>query len=353
MVIGVLTFLFFLSMAGTIFGTDMTKELKDFLFRKGVVVDVRMEQREVLIDLGRGKVYIGEVFNVFEEGEQIIHPMTGENLGRRKKNKGKIKIVDVQEMYSVGKIIEGREINIGDKVELTIKEACFSGSDETFFQLSSLLQGSIIKSDQCDYRFIELEEGIGIEFKGKPIGLFKKHREKRLITETSTQSLTINKAILKTELLLSINELPVSADLCRFGGVDSNFLLLLTESRIFIYEIVGKNLIKLVEKRLPAGDPVSVQCAQVDGYPKELIILNMFTGDEPRAYVYKLVGDSLVEVVKNYNRFIGNIEIEASKSHLIAQSFDSRNFWGEVVRIKIKGDKILEKEKLIFLMVFE
>jgi len=86
---------------------------------KGSVTAV--EKDRVLIDLGAGQVYQGMELQVYREGDEVKHPVTGEVLGRRDKKLGFLRVVEVKERFSETAVIsreEGATIKSKDLVRV-------------------------------------------------------------------------------------------------------------------------------------------------------------------------------------------------------------------------------------------
>lgn len=103
---------------------------------KGSVTAV--EKDRVLIDLGAKQVYQGMELQVYREGDEVKHPVTGEVLGRRDKRLGFLRVVDVKERFSEAAIIsreEGSTIKSKDLVRI--------GSDRLVVGLPSIDAGGV------------------------------------------------------------------------------------------------------------------------------------------------------------------------------------------------------------------
>ena len=323
--------------------TDLINEVSQFLSRQGVIVEITKDR--VILDLGRGKAFEGEKFTVVREGKDLVHPVTGEVIGKVEEKVGEVTVSEVREnfSYAEGETLKG--IKKGDRAVLNPGRVCFKGSDEVFFRLSPKIPGLVKGQDNCTYLIKELEGGLGIEFKGKAVAFFEFEKiPPRAVGGYEKKE--IKGAKLEVNLLMSIKSLPVSADLCRLSASPKKYLVLLTETRLEIYEVLGNQPVKFLDKRIPAGDPVFVQCAPVGGYDRDLIILNMLTGDNPQAYIYKLSGESLRTVAEGIEMFVGVLDRDRADETLVAQEFDSRDLWGDVKRISLSGDEVIEKESL-------
>jgi hypothetical protein len=70
--------------------------------------------KEVTINRGEGAgVAVGDTFNVFALGKQLIDPDTGEKLGNQEVNVGKVKITEVDPKFSKAQVLEDTGIDQG------------------------------------------------------------------------------------------------------------------------------------------------------------------------------------------------------------------------------------------------
>lgn len=84
---------------------------------------VGLEGDRVLIDLGgKQKIHQGMELQVYREGDEVKHPVTGQVLGRRDKRLGLLKVVEVKEGFSEAVFVsrpEGSTITAGDLVRVS------------------------------------------------------------------------------------------------------------------------------------------------------------------------------------------------------------------------------------------
>jgi len=89
---------------------------------EGLIIGFEGEQ--VLIDRGKADgVFQGMELNVFREGEEFKHPITGEVFGRLDKELGLLRVLQVRERYAVAavtKTAEKAEIRQGDQVRVSM-----------------------------------------------------------------------------------------------------------------------------------------------------------------------------------------------------------------------------------------
>lgn len=81
-----------------------------------------VERDRVLIDLGAKQVYQGMELQVYREGDEVKHPVTGEVLGRRDKRLGLLRVVEAKEKFSEATIVfreEGSTIRAKDLVRVS------------------------------------------------------------------------------------------------------------------------------------------------------------------------------------------------------------------------------------------
>jgi hypothetical protein len=92
-----------------------------FPMLRGLVVEV--EGDRVLVDLGtKQRVYQGMELQVYREGDEVKHPVTGLVLGRRDKRVGLVRVVEVREGFSEAAVVtreEGAAMTTGDLVRVS------------------------------------------------------------------------------------------------------------------------------------------------------------------------------------------------------------------------------------------
>jgi len=82
------------------------------------VIDV--DAGEVIITGGTNmNVKVGNTFEVFHRGKALVDPETGQTLGYRETRLGTLKVTEVHEKFSIGRMIEGGAPERGDVVRAT------------------------------------------------------------------------------------------------------------------------------------------------------------------------------------------------------------------------------------------
>jgi curli biogenesis system outer membrane secretion channel CsgG len=89
----------------------IANHIADVIFPAKVLLK---RDKEITINRGEGGgVAVGDTFNVFALGEELIDPDTKESLGREEAKVGKVKITQVNPKTSVGEILEDTGIDKG------------------------------------------------------------------------------------------------------------------------------------------------------------------------------------------------------------------------------------------------
>ena len=95
----------------------VTKIGSDVPLVQGYVISVDGDQ--LTLDLGSGKgVRKGMKCVIYREGQDIIHPITKQVLGKQTEELGQIKLVQVYPQYSIGRVIRSEigVFEVGNKV---------------------------------------------------------------------------------------------------------------------------------------------------------------------------------------------------------------------------------------------
>ena len=101
---------------------DLTQKLVT-LFPPAEGYIVSLPAGEVYVDLAEAELMRpGMELHVYREGDDIVHPVTKDVLGKYEETVGYLVIRDVKEKYSVGRPVEGAgELKPGDKVRISAR----------------------------------------------------------------------------------------------------------------------------------------------------------------------------------------------------------------------------------------
>lgn len=330
----VIALIFFLSV--NVWAQDALQGIRDFFQREGYVVKV--EGGRAIIDLGRDKVRIGEEFTVIREGREIIHPITKQVIGREKENVGRLRVEEVQDTFSYARILEG-SAKEGDRIKIRTVDVCFEGSEEGFFKIRSILP-ELKKEKTCTYTIKELKDGIGVEYKGSPVAFFQV--QQAVIPTLERAGLEDLNLLARAKLIRPLPSIPLSADLCDLTGTGKEFLVVLFSGKLEVYELLKNDLVKRFEYGLPAGVPVGLQCGKITDENKDLVLVNMVSGDSASSLILKTVGDSFVPVRRNIPYLMGVLDKRRPKETFVGQRFNFRDRFGQTVRLSLEGENLKE-----------
>jgi curli biogenesis system outer membrane secretion channel CsgG len=95
---------------------EMITKAMDKLPWSGKILKVNTDKTVMLKPGAEGGVKVGDEFNVFSQGEEIIDPDTGLSLGSEEKQVGTIEVVEAKDKYATAKVVSGSGFKMGDMV---------------------------------------------------------------------------------------------------------------------------------------------------------------------------------------------------------------------------------------------
>lgn len=96
---------------------DMGEKIKTIFPLEGYII--KKDGEKVIIDIGKNMIAEGSLFEVYQTGEALIHPVTKKKIGHEKIKTGEIIIDKIQEEFSYGKITSStNEIAVGNTIVL-------------------------------------------------------------------------------------------------------------------------------------------------------------------------------------------------------------------------------------------
>ncbi len=333
MAIAVIVLLFFLL---PVKAQELTEKVRDFFNREGYVVKV--EGSRAIVDLGRGKAFKGEEFEVFREGRELLHPITKQVIGRERQRVGRIRIEMVEEGFSYATLLEGAPRE-GDRVKLAYRDVCLDGSEELLYKLRAVLP-ELKQAKECTYMLKELKDGLGIEFKGSPLAFLSMPAPS--LSAQSRATLEDINLLGKAKFIKALPSLPLSADICDLTGTGKEFLVVLYQSKVEVYELLKNDLVKRSDYSLPAGVGVGLSCGRLTSSQQDYVLVSMVSGDSANSLILKAVGDSLVPVARNIPYYMTILDKKRPKETFIGQRFNFRDKFGQTVRLSFEGESLKE-----------
>jgi len=208
------------------------------------------------------------------------------------------------------------------------------GSKEGFYRISSAVE-NLREGEGCDYLVRELEDGYGIDYRGRAVAFFP---------ESTPPVGEPQDFRLKARFVMSLPQLPLSADLCDFSGKGRKHMTVLFESKLVIYEMLGSEVVEFAEYRLPAGYPVSVQC--LPSGKKDIVLVNMVSGESASSLLLQIQNGTPVLMEEGIPFIMAVLDRDDPEGSFVGQRFESRNLWGEVRKLSIQNGKIVAGDEL-------
>ncbi|WP_448588091.1 hypothetical protein [Thermocrinis sp.] len=325
-----LIFLFFISLS---FSSELKESLRLFFEREGYVIKVEGDRVWVDIKNLREK----EEVVIFREGKELIHPITKQPLGKEMERVGKAVVEQVGERFSVGRLVEGKDVKPGDRVKVDMKSICYEGSEEGYFLISSLYP-KVEKGRNCPYLVKEFERGYGVEFKGSPVAFFE--RQVAGMPRAGIEDIDV---LVKGKFVKGLPSLPISADVGDVAGDGRDHLVILFPGKVEVYEIVRSDIVLKASYSLPAGVPVSLTVARVGEEKRDYILVSMISGTRASSVILKMVGGVLLPVARDVPYLLGVLDKSRPKETFLGQRFDHKVRFGSVIRLSLEGDRLQEK----------
>jgi curli biogenesis system outer membrane secretion channel CsgG len=96
---------------------QLNEKIKTLFPLEGYII--KKDGETVIIDIGKDMVAEGSRFEVYQMGEDLIHPVTKKKIGQEKIKTGEITIDKIQDDFSYGKISSGsKDIKVGNIITL-------------------------------------------------------------------------------------------------------------------------------------------------------------------------------------------------------------------------------------------
>lgn len=330
---------------------------------------IGLEGNEVILDKGRAQgVKPKDVFTVYKKVKKIVHPETKESLGFLKEPIGKIEVLRVDENFATGRIISKKEdfpIPTPAKRNTDLRILIVSeGSpiDEAFFvTLKNLLPESEIifephlkvsQLTQVDLhaRKIDILFSLGpgmVKVYNSYLDLVRAYGSP---TPATTQVATlppqapvtapqIQPSIPQISQITPLGKMPGEVLQAEFADLDGDGvpeMVYFTKEGLFIVKVRGALLAKYKPEK---GEILSLSLG-----PSGWIALNVYEKNlGMRSEILRYTPQGIQVVLKNLNLFLQFVDYAGTgeRDTLLAQTFDSENFFGkEVYIVKREGGNL-------------
>ncbi len=319
----IIFFLLLLSTSAFARFEDLVKSIDQFFSSsKGIVVAI--EGDNILIDLDKDKgSYIGKEYKIYREGVEIKHPITGAVLGKRRFYVGTLKILEVHDKYSVGKLIEKKgDINIGDVALVSIPVKTNISLKNFDKRLELLLKEDLSKSQTVSMtneitdtvlNFLQDEKG-GISLNISIGGTVVKNLYFSDISILSGKSATAD--ILKSKpLAYELRTMAVG----KLKNDDFDYIVVAEKRTVYIYKFTGKDFDYVGRINKKFDEVISVEVADLNANGiDEIFITSIDDSSYANTYVYEFK-DKDFTLLKSNLPFITRSIFENGEQKLVVQ----------------------------------
>lgn len=315
----------------------------------GVVVSV--SGKNITIDKGRNyNIPQGMTFVTTRDGEELIHPITGESLGKKQVITFKGITEKIYDKYSEGRAFSKNGAKKGDRVIFKDKDMPFylrlsfknlSEAEEAEARFSVLRSGKIEEHDnstallscgrkkegdsvaECVFSFndkVVLKSLIGV--KGT-----------KITTAKTTTRLSTGNDFIKNSYNERLKDGFYSVATGYFYGTDKNICFAVSErNKVIIYSYENG---KLVEKEVisPFYHIVNIEAVDINNNGKdELFISGLTKKREPSSFVYEFDGKNIVLKQSNFPYFFRTYYINGKKE-LVCQGYVEGAMNGKIYKV--------------------
>lgn len=315
----------------------------------GVVVSVKGKN----ITIDKGKTYNipeGMTFVTTRDGEELIHPITGESLGRKQVITSKAVTEKIYDKYSEGRSFNKNSAKKGDRVIFKDKDTPFylrisfknlSEAEEAEARFSILRSGNIEEHDnstahlscgrkkegdsiaECVLYFndkVVLKSSVGV--KGT-----------RITTAKVTTRLSTGNDFAKNTYYEKLRGGFYSIAAGYFYGNDKNICFAVSErNKVIIYSYENG---KLVEKEVisPFYHIVNIEAVDINNNGKdELFISGITKKREPSSFIYEFDGKNIVLKQSNFPYFFRTFYLNGKKE-LVCQGYVEGAMNGKIYKV--------------------
>ncbi|MFN4196750.1 MAG: hypothetical protein ACK4FM_01925 [Caldimicrobium sp.] len=338
---------------------------------------IALDGNEVIIDKGKAHgVKPKDIFVVYKKVRKIIHPETKESLGFLKEPIGKIEILRVDENFATGRILSKKEefpvptpVKRNTDLRIMIISENESPFEDIFITLKNLLPEceiffepkltfkQITSSDlftkNIDYLWV-VGEGY-IKIYNSYLDLIRAYatptplrEQPKVLATPKVQKEVIlpsQPSLFYPSQINLVGKMPGEAlqvEYVDLNGDGNPEIVYFTTEGLFIVQLRGPLLAQYKPEK---GEILSFSLG-----PSGWIALNVYEKNiGMRSEILKYTSEGLNPVIKNLNLILQFVDYVGTgeKDTLLAQTFDSDNFWGkDVYIIKREGTSIRYVQRL-------
>lgn len=301
---------------------------------------------DVTIDLGRNaNVVKGMEFTVTEERQELLHPVTGKSLGRKKVETGKVVISSVEEKYSICSVKENKGIVKGNQithiypVPVSIKTNLLEESETAQLKYALFKQGTLVESDASDYSIVCGRQSQGentakcsLTYKGSEIFSDEIAVKGVKITTTAKNIEDIKPYKIETSAY--------GMALGYFTGKDNDYMVAVNKrSSVILYELKDGILVEKASVNSIGENIVNIEALDLNNNGKDELFVSAVTKkNQPSSYIFEYENGEFKILQKDIPYFFRTYYV-AGKKNIICQSYTEGAMTGMIYGVEYKTEE--------------
>lgn len=302
--------------------------------------------KDITIDLGKNaNVVKGMEFTASKEGQELVHPVTGKSLGRKKVETGKIIINSVEPQYSICSIKENKGIEKGNQIShiypvpVSIKTNLLEESETAQLKYALFKQGVLVENDTSDYSITCGREKQGANTAKCSL----KYKDSEIFSDDIAV-----KGVKITTTAKNIDEIkPYKIETSAYGmaigyflGKDNNYLVAVNErSSVIVYEVKDGVLVEKASVNSIGENIVNIEALDLNDNGKDELFVSAVTKkNQPASYIFEYDNDEFKILQKEIPYFFRTYYV-AGKKNIICQSYTEGAMTGMIYKVEYKEDE--------------
>lgn len=296
--------------------------------------------KDVTIDLGKNaNVVKGMEFSILKDGQELIHPVTGKSLGRKKVETGKVVIEKVEAKYSICSIKENKGVGKGNQVShtypvhISIKTDVLEESEIAHLKYTLFKQGALVENDSSDYHITCSREKEGANTAKCSL----KYKENEIFSdEIAVKGVKIITTA-KNMNNVSQYKINTSAYGMAFGyflGKESGVLAAINgRTSAIVYELTNGIMVEKASINSIPENIVNIEAFDLNNNGKDEIFVSAITKKhKPSSYIFEYDGDEFKILQKNIPYFFRTYYVNGKK-HIVCQSYTEGAMTGMIYSV--------------------
>ncbi len=302
--------------------------------------------KDVTIDLGKNaNVIKGMEFTAAQEGQELLHPVTGKSLGRKKVETGKVIISSVEAKYSVCSIKENKGIGKGNQIShiypvpVSIKTNLLEESETAQLRYALFKQGALVERDTSDYSIV-----CGREKEGANIA-------KCSLTFNGSEIFSDDIAVKGVKIIRTAKNVdnikPYKIETTAYGmavgyflGKDNDYLVAVNErTSIIVYELKDGILVEKASVNSIGENIVNIEALDLNNNGKDELFVSAVTKkNQPASYIFEYDNGEFKILQKEIPYFFRTY-YAAGRKNIICQSYTEGAMTGMIYGVEYKDDE--------------